>query len=243
MSLEGKTILVTGASSGIGRAIAIECSKLGAKVICTARNEQRLAETLSMMEGEGHLSIPAELTNREDVDSIVSRLPKLDGVSHNAGICRDMLCAFAKEDGIRRILEHNLLMPILLQTALIKKKKTVKNASIVFMNSLAAFSHGYSNCFYGTSKSGLKAYAGYLAKELAVRGVRVNSIHPGMVNTPLIHDFAVCTDEMLQQDVKNYPLGRYGEPEDIAHLAAFLLSDAASWITGCSYVIDGGVSL
>lgn len=111
------------------------------------------------------------------------------------------------------------------------------------MNFIAAFFCEHGNCFYGTSKSGLKAYAGYLSKELAGRGVRVNSIHPGMVDTPLIHGTQVGTDEMLEQDRKNYPLGRYVEPEDIAHLAAFLLSDAASWITGCSYVIDGGVSL
>ena len=239
MSLVGKAILVTGASSGIGQAIAIECSKLGATVICTARNEERLQKTLSMMEGEGHSYLVADLNDTDAMDSLIAALPKLDGVSHNAGIGQTMLTTFAKETAIESMIQTNLMSVVLLQTRLLKARKIRKNASVVFMSSISSHLSGFGNAFYAMAKSGLTAYARTLALELAAKGIRVNTVHPGMTLTPLILRDQLG-DEQRDADVKNYPLGRYGNPEEIAHVAAFLLSDASSWVTGSRYFVDGG---
>ena len=240
MSLVGKTILVTGASSGIGQAIAIECSKLGATVICTARNESRLQETLSLMEGEGHSYVAANLTDTSSLDNLVDQLPKLDGVSHNAGIGISMLTSFAKDEEVFRIINANTLSMVQLQTRLLKKRKINKKASLVFMSSIGGTIVSPGNTFYGMSKAALVPYVKGLAHELGKKGIRANSIHPGMVETPLIHRKDIDDKEAYEIDKARYPLGRYGEPQDVAHLAAFLLSDASSWITGSQYIIDGG---
>lgn len=240
MSLVGKTILVTGASSGIGQAIAIECSKLGATVICTARNESRLQETLSLMEGEGHSYVAANLTDTSSLDNLVDQLPKLDGVSHNAGIGISMLTSFAKDEEVFRIINENTLSMVQLQTRLLKKRKINKKASLVFMSSIGAKIISTGGTFYGMSKAALVPYVKGLAHELGKKGIRANSIHPGMVETPLIHRKDIDDKEAYEIDKARYPLGRYGEPQDVAHLAAFLLSDASSWITGSQYIIDGG---
>ena len=240
MSLEGKTILVTGASSGIGQAIAIECSKLGATVICTARNEERLQATLSMMEGEGHSYIAADLTDSAVLDLLVEKLPKLDGVSHNAGMGQTMLTSFAKDEEVMRVMTTNTLSVVQLQTRLLKKRKMNKKASLVFMASIGSTIVSPGNTFYGMSKAAIVPYVKGLAHELGKKGIRANSIHPGMVETPLIHRNGIDDKEAYEIDKARYPLGRYGEPQDIAHLAAFLLSDASAWITGSQYVIDGG---
>lgn len=240
MSLVGKTILVTGASSGIGQAIAIECSKLGATVICTARNEERLKQTISMMEGEGHSYVAANLTDTSSLDNLVDQLPKLDGVSHNAGIGISMLTSFAKDEEVFRIINENTLSMVQLQTRLLKKRKINKKASLVFMSSIGAKIISTGGTFYGMSKAALVPYVKGLAHELGKKGIRANSIHPGMVETPLIHRKDIDDKEAYEIDKARYPLGRYGEPQDVAHLAAFLLSDASSWITGSQYIIDGG---
>lgn len=240
MSLAGKTILVTGASSGIGREIAIECSRLGAVVICTARNEDRLKETLSQMSGEGHTYIQADLTKTEDIDALVNQLPKLDGVSHNAGIGNTMLCAFVKDEVMSEVIQHNALSVVQLQTRLFRKRKINKGASLVFMSSIAAMTSVLGNAIYGMSKAALTAYVRHLAVEMGSKGIRANSVHPGMVVTPLIQGSETLSQSDYDKDAMNYPLGRYGRPEEVAHLTAFLLSDAAAWITGGQYIIDGG---
>lgn len=239
MSLVGKTILVTGASSGIGRAISIECSKLGAIVICTARNELRLRETLTMMEGEGHSFIIGDLEDSIFIDSLVAQLPKLDGVSHNAGMGLTMLTSFAKEEEIERLLKVNTLSPLILQSKILKKRKMKKNASLVFMSSISSDVSGYGNAFYAATKAALSAYVRTLAYELAPKGIRANTVHPGMIETSFIHTDHLG-DEQHESFKQNYPLGRYGQPEEVAHIVAFLLSDASAWVTGSRYFIDGG---
>lgn len=239
MALNGKTILVTGASSGIGQAIAIECSRLGATVICTARNEERLQATLKQLEGEDHSYIVADLTNSTAIDSLVSQLPKLDGVSHNAGMGKTMLTSFAKDEDIACVMHVNTLSTVQLQTRLLAKRKINKGASLVFMSSIGAYIQSIGSAFYGMSKAALVPYVRGLAHELGKKGIRANSIHPGMVETPLIHRGSI-DEEAYERDKGRYPLGRYGSPKEVAHLATFLLSDAASWISGAQYTIDGG---
>ena len=246
MNLEGKIILITGASSGISRAIAVEWSKLGAQCILTARHEGRLQETLSLMAAGEHRYYVADLVDYEAVDAMVAELPKLDGVSHNAGIAVPLLCAFAKDEEINRMLQVNLTSIIHLQTMLIKKRKLNKGASVVFMSSRAAFDSSLGNAFYGVTKSGLLTYARYLAKELRAKGMRSNSICPGMIQTPLIGteaDSTIAGEGYREADQQKHLYKRYGYPEEVAHLAAFLMSDAAAWITGEHFLIEGGSSL
>ena len=245
-SLGGKTILVTGASSGIGRGIAVECAKMGARVVLTGRNEERLRETLSQMplaeNTEAHLIIPADLTSTESIDALVAQLPLLNGIVQNAGINKRMTCQFIKEGDMQSILRTNLESPILLQKSLLKKKKIADGGSVVFTASLAAHQQTPGNAVYSTSKAGIIAYAKTLAVELASKKIRVNSILPGMVWTDILNNTKIDI-EMYKENEKSYPLGRYGVPADIAPLAVYLLSDASSWMTGTEINIDGGAGL
>lgn len=239
-SLTGKQILVTGASSGIGRGIAIACSKMGASVIINGRNEQRLSETMSEMEGDENLSLAADLSNSISLVEMISRLPKLDGVVHCAGIGQRILCKQLQEQDLDTIMNVNFKAPVMLQAELLKQKKINRGASIVFISSIASDSPSIGNAVYSASKGAIISYANCLALELAPRQIRVNCILPAMVWTDLIFKGGV-TEEVLKEDEKKYPLKRYGKPEDIANLSIYLLSNAAAWMTGSSIKITGGV--
>lgn len=241
-SLEGKTILITGASSGIGRSTAIECSKLGARVVLVARNVERMNETLSHMTGEGHMAIMADITKEDDIKRIAEESPCLDGLVNNAGINTSKPVAFYSEKALNSVFGTNTFAPMLFNKWLLKKKKINKNASLVFTSSVAAKLSTLGNGIYGTSKAALSAYMKYCAGELAAKGIRCNAVLPGMVETQLIHGGSI-SEEDLKKDLENYPLGRYGKPEDIAWAIIYLLSDASAWVTGHELVIDGGVSL
>lgn len=238
-TLEGKTILVTGASSGIGRGIAIACSKMGATVIINGRNEQRLAETMTEMQGEENLSLTADLSDSFSLTEMVSRLPKLDGVVHCAGIGQRVLCKQLHEADLDTMMDVNFKAPVMLQTEILKQKKINKGASIVFIASIASDSPSIGNAVYSASKGAIISYANCLALELAPRQIRVNCILPAMIWTDLILKGGI-TEEELKEDEKKYPLKRYGTPEDIANLSIYLLSNAAAWMTGSSIKITGG---
>ena len=238
-TLEGKTILVTGASSGIGRGIAIACSKMGATVIINGRNEQRLAETMTEMQGEENLSLAADLSDSNSLTGMVSRLPKLDGIVHCAGIGQRVLCKQLQEADLDTMIDVNFKAPVMLQTEILKQKKINKGASIVFIASIASDSPSIGNAVYSASKGAIISYANCLALELAPRLIRVNCILPAMIWTDLILKGGI-TEEELKEDEKKYPLKRYGKPEDIANLSIYLLSNAAAWMTGSSIKITGG---
>lgn len=239
-SLLGKTVLVTGASSGIGKATAIECSKLGAKVIITGRNKERLNETFSMLEGDGHLAVIADLTNDTDLDNLVAEIPVVDGLVNNAGIWQDSKPVnFIKRDELERAFQTNVFACIMLTKVLLKKKKINKGGSIVFTSSIASFRSTPGLGVYAATKAALASYMQTCAIELGVKGIRANAVHPGMVHTDLIHG-GVYTDEDMDKDRELYILKRYGRPEEVAWSIIYLLSDAASWITGSSFVLDGG---
>ena len=238
-TLEGKTILVTGASSGIGRGIAIACSKMGATVIINGRNEQRLAETMTEMQGEENLSLAADQSDSNSLTGMVSRLPKLDGIVHCAGIGQRVLCKQLQEADLDTMMDVNFKAPVMLQTEILKQKKINKGASIVFIASIASDSPSIGNAVYSASKGAIISYANCLALELAPRQIRVNCILPAMIWTDLILKGGI-TEEELKEDEKKYPLKRYGKPEDIANLSIYLLSNAAAWMTGSSIKITGG---
>lgn len=241
-TLAGKTILVTGASSGIGRSVSIECSKMGAVMYITARNEQRLNKTLSMMQGQGHKMIVADLCDEDSIIALVAGLPKLDGVVHNAGVGDRTLCKMVKESDINRVMSANFEGPVLLQKYLQKQKKINKEASIVFIASRAPFAPTIGNALYSASKGAIIGYSKVLGLELASQKIRVNCICPAMVWTELVEKDAEMTGVDHNVAQLSYPLKRYGKPEDIAYLSIYLLSDASSWMTGSSIDITGGTN-
>ena len=239
--LNNKTVLITGASSGIGRATAIACSEMGATVIITGRNEERLAETFSLLQGEGHQQLIADLNNEEDIVRLVDNLPTLDGCVSNAGIGRKDPIGFIKKENLLSVLETNTIAPILLIRYLVKKKKLNKGGSVVFTESISGvYSVDIGNSVYSVSKSALDGFMKNAAIELAPKGIRVNGICPGMVETPINSGY---TEEQRNADLANYPIKRYGKPEEIAYGIIYLLSDAAAWTTGVSLKIDGGYCL
>lgn len=242
-SLAGKTILVTGASSGIGQATAIECSKLGAKVVVTGRNAERLQETMGLLEGEGHVQILAELASQEEVEKLVAESPEVNGVVLCAGKGILLPLQFCDGDKFRDVFNVNFFAPVELLRLLTKKKKVQKGGAVVFVSSIGGndvFATG--NAVYGTSKAAVNSVVRFYANELAPKKIRVNSVNPGRVNTKLIKS-GKMTEEQEQADIAKYPLKRYGEPVDIAHGIVYLLSDASAWVTGHSLVIDGGVTI
>lgn len=246
-SLENKTILVTGASSGIGKATAIECAKLGANVVVTARNEERLSAVLSELDttlGQKHQMVIADIANEDGLNTLIAALPTLDGVSSNAGIALgNSPIKFIGEEQMHSLMQTNTYSHVLLAKILFKKKLIGKNGSIVFTASIGGtVSHGPGNTLYGMSKNALLAFAKYAAIEFAPRGIRVNCVSPGMIETPLINLDAL-TDEDKAIDADKYLLKRYGKPEEVARTTAFLLGDASSFITGTSIVVDGGYTV
>lgn len=242
-SLEKKTILVTGASSGIGRASAIECSKLGAKLIVTARNQERLTQTFIELEGDGHQMVICDLSDEEQIDRMVSELPELQGLINNAGLTKILPLNFINSQDLSSILQVNTVAPVILLQKLLKKKKLKRGSSIVFTSSMAGMgSCSVGNSMYAASKGAISAFIKGAAKELAPKGIRVNAVCPAMVDTGILNSGTI-SKEQLEGDMKNYPLGRYGRPEEIAWAMVYLLSDASAWVTGDNIILDGGRSL
>ena len=240
-SLSGKTILVTGASSGIGQAIAITVSKMGANVVINGRNLAKLENTLSQMIGENNSIVTADITQREDITKLSDTVPQLDGIVHCAGIGHRMPAKMLTENDIDTVMRANFNGAVLLQAALLQKKKVKKDSSIVFIASKAAEYPSLGNAIYSASKGALISYARCLALELAPRGIRVNCICPAMVWTDLILQNEVTIDQLKELE-HSYPLKRYGKPEDVANLSVYLLSDASSWMTNSCIDITGGAN-
>ena len=242
-SLVGKIILVTGASSGIGRATSIVCSQMGAKLVITGRNETRLNETFSMLMGENHLQICADLTNPDSLDKLVEGLPKLDGLVNNAGIAKPLVLQLTDAEDVNEIMQINALGPIHLTRLVLQHKKLNKGASLIYISSVNGNNCAYiGSSIYAASKTALTGFMKGVALELAPRGIRANCINPGMIGTDLLKDGSIGQEE-LEADRLKYPLKRYGTPEEVAYAAVYLLSDATQWITGSSLLIDGGYTL
>lgn len=238
-SLDGKTILITGASSGIGRGIALACANMGATVVLNGRNHERLTETACLIEEDKKMIACADLTDSTQLSEMVVSLPKLDGVVHCAGIGQRVLCKQITSDDLDGVMTTNFKAPVMLQTELLKQKKITKGASIVFIASVAADSPSVGNALYSASKGAVISYANCLMQELAPRNIRVNCISPAMVWTDLIYKGGLTENE-LKEDEQYYPLKRYGRPDDIAYLAIYMLSDASAWMTGSNVKISGG---
>ena len=233
-----KTILVTGASSGIGRAIAIACAKRGYMVVLNGRNVSRLEDTRAQMSGDGHILLPADLTDSAQRQALAEQVPVLDGVVHCAGIGSRVLCKMLEADDVQHVMDANFNAPVLLQAALLQEKKIAAGSSIVFIASAAATMPSVGNAIYSASKAALIAYAKCLSLELAVRKIRVNCISPAMVWTDLA--LVGATEEQLREAEQAYPLKRYAQPEDIAPMVTYLLGEESSWVTGSNFELTGG---
>lgn len=242
-SLGNKTILITGASSGIGRSIAIECSKMGANLVITARNKERLDETYDSLYGNNHKKILADLSNENELFDIVAQLPKLDGIVHSAGIVKAIIAQISEKKDTIDIFNINTFVPIYLTQFLLQNKKINKKASIVFISSISGVYCGaIGGSLYGASKAALQGFTKALALELAPREIRANTINPGMIDTEIFINTAITSDQ-LKADMQSYPLKRYGKPEEVAYAAIYLLSDATQWMTGTSLLLDGGFTI
>jgi NAD(P)-dependent dehydrogenase (short-subunit alcohol dehydrogenase family) len=242
-SLKDKKILVTGASSGIGRAIAVECSRMNAELIITARNEERLNETLNLMNQDGlnHRAILGDLSNEDDIETIANFIPnKLDGIVQCAGFTVSKPFRNLSKDNLKYIMKVNFEAPVLLTQQLIKQKKIEKMASVVFISSISGVFCSYvAGGAYSASKGAINGIAKNLAIELAPQLIRVNSVNPGMIDTNILQSGAI-SPEQLKKDMEKYPLKRYGKPEEVAYAVIYLLSDASKWVTGSNLLIDGG---
>lgn len=242
-SLEGKNILITGASGGIGKSVAINSAIQGAQLAITARNTERLNETLDeLLKNEAHAAISCDLSSKDDLDALVDTLEPLDGIVLNAGAVKLAPIAFINDATVDELFEVNVQSSIRLVQRLVRKKKIKKGASLVFISSISTQKATIGNAVYNATKGAVNAFVKSLALELASKKIRVNAIMPGFVPTGILNSSGISEEE-LEAHRKNYPLGRYGKPEDIAYLSIFLLSDQSSWMTGSLVNLDGGFSL
>ena len=247
-AIENKTILITGATSGIGRAAAILCSRMGARVIAIGRNPEKLASLQAELENDRvseleNLCISADLVDAEQVKALIEQCPEIDGVANCAGIANMNPFQFVSKDEMLRVMEVNYCAPVMLVNQLLKAKKLKKGSSVVFVSSVDGPKIVHAgNSVYSASKSALVGMARNIAIDLASKKIRVNCVLPGTTNTPMVRTGS-ATEEMLAETAKHYPFKRFAEPEEIANAIVFLLSDASSYITGTELTVDGGSTI
>lgn len=236
--LTGKTILITGASSGIGRAAAIACAQAGASVILTGRDRERLDASLAMLDaGAAHRVVVADLTDPAQVAALAEQTGMLDGVVHSAGITGFAPVRMLQQGLLDAVMGANFSAPVLLTQKLLYRKTLNNGASMVFLSSIAAHTGTVGVGAYSASKAALEGFIRNLALEIAPRAMRANAIAPAMVATPM-----VSTDpDFLAEKSRHYPLG-LGQPDDVAHAVVYLLADASRKVTGISLDLDGGLA-
>jgi NAD(P)-dependent dehydrogenase (short-subunit alcohol dehydrogenase family) len=237
--LHGKSVLVTGASSGIGRAVAVECARAGAKVVISGRDQRRLDETLALMNeagGAGHTACAADLTDAAQAEQLVLAAGEIDGVVHAAGIDGVTPVRMLRQGFMQSVLDGNFMAPLMLTQKLLYKKSLRNGSSIVFLSSIAAHTGTVGVGPYSATKAALEGMMRCLALEIAPRGMRANALAPGMVDTPLVNKDRAWLDEKA----KMYPLG-LGKPEDVAYAAIYLLADVSRKVTGIQMHLDGGI--
>jgi len=239
--LTGKKVLVTGASSGLGKQCAITITKNGGTVIITGRNKARLEETFNSLEGEDHAMILADLTIKEDIDKLVESLPKLNGVVYSIGISDLSPARFITDEDIAKTFKISYEASVLLTSRILAKKRLEnKKASLVFISSISTRYPFVGGAMYISAKAALEAYAKVLALELAPKGIRSNCIAPAFVKTPMLDDTAENYSQEAVDKIEEQQLLGLGEPEDVANTVVFFLSDASKWITMTNLILGGG---
>ncbi len=239
--LKGKTVLVTGASSGLGRQTAVTASEYGARVIITGRHAVRLDETWHMLQGEGHLQLLADLTIQSDIDRLVAALPVLDGLVHSTGISELSPARFITKDIIASTFRISFDASVLLTAAILGKRKLTKgNSSIVFISSISTRYPFVGGAMYISAKAALEAYARVLALELASRGTRVNCVAPAFVRTPMLEETAANFSREAVDKIEERQLLGLGDPVDVANVIVFYLADASRWVSATNLILGGG---
>ncbi|WP_256009599.1 SDR family NAD(P)-dependent oxidoreductase [Desertivirga xinjiangensis] len=240
-SLKGKNILITGASSGIGKATALKCAEYGASLILVGRNAQKLEMVLEKLAGQGHQKLQADLSDPTQIVRLVEQCSPVDGIVHCAGIVEPYPLQYFSRQKVDATFSLNFYAPVQLTSLLLKNKKIKKAGSIVFISSIASQNPFIGGSTYSASKAALEAFARTVAIESAGKLIRANCLSPALVKTPIFDEMSenVAADT-VDDHVKRYPLG-LGEPDDVAHAAIFLLSDASKWITGVTIRMDGGL--
>ena len=241
-SLAGRTVLVTGASSGIGRQTAISCAAMGARLVVTGRDPARLGETCAALQGEGHRSIAADMAEPDGLARVAEEAGVIDGLVNCAGITAMAPFRMTSEKHIRRIHGINFDAPILLTQKLLAAKRIANGASLVYVTSTTAHIGTFATGIYAASKGALIPALRALALEVgAKQKIRANCISPGYVQTPMLDALNAGTAS-IEANYDLAPLG-LGQPEDVANAAVFLLSDASRWITRSTLMVDGGLTV
>lgn len=243
-SLLNKKILVTEAGGEIGRQIAIECVKLGASVIIQDKDSKLLSDTESKLTEFDYTSVVCDIETEDGIDLLVSSCPKLDGVSFNSVVSTTLLLKFININTINKVLNTNVVGPVLLLQRLIKNKKINKHASVVFLSSVSGvYTVHYADSLNAMSNGAISAFVKGAALDLAAQGIRVNSVNPSVIETAEMLSSSILTEDELNEKRNYFPLKRFGKPIDVALPVIYLLSDASSWITGVHMPIDGGYTL
>lgn len=244
-SLQGKNILVTGASSGIGRAVAIECAKSKANLIITGRNHNRLEQTGQMIRefGQNLILFEGDLTDSDFISHLLSQIPEIQGLALCSGQVTACPTSFATEKKIKSLFATNFLSNVELIRLLLKTRRMKRGGAIAVITSVLGIDGVMpGNAIYGASKAALESWIKYCALEYAPKGIRFNTIHPGSIMTPMM-DMSWSTEDQMETQRNKIPIGRFGLPEEVANSVVFLLSNASSYITGSSIIIDGGQHL
>lgn len=240
-SLAAKRVMVSGASSGIGRQVAINCAAMGAQVVVTGRDPARLADTANQLAGDGHLSIAADLRDPDGLARVADEAGDLHGIVHAAGIARLAPFRMISEKHMNEVFSINVHAPLLLTRALLAKKRILGGGSIVFIGSVGSHIGPVATTAYSASKAALLGAMRSLAQEVVKQGIRANLIAPGYIRTPMLEQLGAGGAKL--QDLIDYaPLG-LGEPDDVANAAVFYLSDASRWMTRTFFIIDGGMTV
>lgn len=242
ISLKNKTILITGASSGIGKASAFICHELGAHVILTSRREDELKEICNQLKDNSSYVV-GDLTQENEIEILVASISNLDGIVHCAGIVKPVPIKFIKKKHITEMFDVNFSSAVLLSSNLLSQKKINSNASVVFVSSVSV-NHPYTGgALYISSKGALEAFNKAFALEGSSKKIRSNIVAPALVKTNIWDQITESfTEEDIQKIENQYPLG-LGEADDVAKTIAFLLSDMSKWITGTTITMDGGLLL
>lgn len=244
-SLEGKTIVVTGASSGIGRQCAIDCSRMGAKVALVARNRERLEETLSEMDsGHEHRIYQCDLSVTEGIKSLVADVVgdcgKIDGFVHAAGVEKTAPAKSLSPAAYRNIYEVNTLSAFEFVRQFSSRKNFSDGGHVVLISSITSIVGRIGVSAYAASKGALVSAVRSMALELAPKRICINCVSPGTVLTPMMHDFlSSLSEEQYEKRTEGFPLG-LGDVSDVSNTCIFLLSDASRWVTGQNIIVDGG---
>lgn len=244
--MQGRTVLVTGASSGLGRETAELLARSGAKVMLSGRDPTRLEATRAALEGDGHQLFAAELSSADQAHDLVmavtERAGTLDGVFHSAGITKVLPTKLMKDKQIDHVFGANLRAPFGIARAAAKRDVIRDGGALVFMSSVAAVCGRPALSAYCAAKAGLDGMVRAVAVEMAPRRIRVNSITAGAVETAMHDSFVGSINDAARRDYEDFHLLGFGKPEDVANMALFLLSDGGRWITGASLAVDGGAA-